>query len=525
MRMGNALVRHYPYFSSKRRSHQFQQKTKGFTSLSVLGYFLAMIAAEAQAKTNWRDIIVVVAVAWVARLAFMWLIPPAARSFDAFAWEHQALLLKNGINPYQPDNFFNWPPFWMQCVFIISKIAGGLNVSFFRVLQVFLIVSETAVIAVTVRLIQMLAPAVNVRALTIIGIALNPPAIFLICQHCNFDVIMVLWVLLAIACLMRYNTSGNLIDWLSACLFLGLGILTKTVPLVLFPLLAGGFRKATPWGKLLGAALVLGPAALGVSIIYVLLPAEVTRHVLGYQPGGFPPGFGGLLYLMDCREFSNPVHLAFYILGIGVMALTWHHLWTRHSLGNRELILYTALVLMLIAGEGTGFSAQYFYWFLPFLVITYACYTGLWRKLLIGFGIVSAITFIINYGMNSAYGYSFLYLFSHTQKPTDFYTAVKESHDASLILLAKWSYLLSVSGVEALDGLPLFIAGIVVLVFGTRILLNTVEGLRKKWVLGLAGFYVFCIVAVFGTAICVKVLDPGNTSPTDSSSSQTNQDQ
>ena len=72
---------------------------------------------------NWRDMVVVVAIAWVVRLAFMWLIPPGAHSFDAYAWEHQAQLLKNGVNPYQTDAFFSWPPFWMQCVFVISKIA------------------------------------------------------------------------------------------------------------------------------------------------------------------------------------------------------------------------------------------------------------------------------------------------------------------------------------------------------------------------------------------------------------------
>ncbi len=225
--------------------------------------------------------------------------------------------------------------------------------------------------------------------------------------------------LLAIAYLVRYIASGDLIDWLVACLFLGLGILTKTVPLALVPLLAGGFRKAAALGKLLGAVLVLGPSALGLSVIYVLSPAEVMNHVIGYRNYGFPAGFEGLFYLMDCGEFFKCTRLAFYILGAGIMALTWHHGWTRHSLGNRELVLYTALMFMLIAGEGTGFGAQYFYWFLPFLVIAYAGYPGPWRKLLIGFGIISAITYIINYGLNSAYGYSFLFFFSHTKQIAD----------------------------------------------------------------------------------------------------------
>lgn len=472
--------------------------------------------------THWRDILVVVAVAWAARFIFMWLMPPGARSFDSFSWEHQAMLLKSGTNPYQANNLFNWPPFWMQCVFIISKIADSFGVPFFRVLQVFLILFETVVIAVTARLIQLLAPAANVRALVLIGIALNPAAILLTCQHCNFDVIMTLWMLLAIASLMRYNASDNLFDWLCACLFLGLGILTKTVPLALVPLLAGGFRKATATGKLLGTALALGPVTLGMSVIYVLSPAQVAHNVLIYRAKGFISGFEGILRLMDCGEFSGCVRLAFYIVGIGIMALTWHFLWTRHSLGNRALALYTSLVLLVISGEGSGFSGEYFYWALPFLVITYACYPGIWRKLLIGFAIVSAITFIINYGLIPAYGYNFLFLLSHAKTQEDLYYAVQSSHDAFFMRVVHWSYLFGLPGFETLAGIPLDIAGIALLFWGARILLNTVEGLRKKWVLALAGFYVLYIFMIFVIATSVKGLGSRNPPPGDSSLSQTN---
>lgn len=472
--------------------------------------------------SNWKDIFFVVAVAWAARLLFMLLMPPGARSFDSFSWEHQALLLKTGVNPYQANGLFNWPPFWMQCVFIISKIADFLHVPFFRVLQVVLILFETAVIIETVRLIRMLAPAANVRALVIIGIALNPIAILLICQHCNFDVIMAMWLLLAISSLIRYNVSDNLSDWLSACLFLGLGILTKTVPLALVPLLAGGYRKASASRKLVGAALVLGPVTLGMSIIYVLSPEQVTHNVLGYRGQPLSSGFTGLLHMMGREEFSSFVSLAYYILGIGIMALTWHHLWTRHSLRNPELVLYTGLMLLAIPGLSLGVGGQYFYWFLPFLVITYACYPGIWQKLLIGFGIISVITFIISYGLIPAYGYNFLFLLSHTTTQEDLYSAVQKSHDAFFMRVVNWSYQFGLPGVETLESLPLFIAGIVLLVFGTRILLNTVDGLRKKWVLGLVGFYALYIFVIFGTAVCLKCFGSGNNAPSDSNLSQTN---
>lgn len=474
----------------------------------------------------WRDIIVVVAVAWVARLAFMWLMPPGARSFDAYSWETQAWLLGKGLNPYQINNLFNWPPFWMQCVFIISKVAGFLHVPFFRVLQVVLILFETAVMVVTVRSIHVLAPTANARALVIIGMALNPVAILLVCQHCNFDVIMVLWVLLAVASLIRYNASNDPVDWLYACLFLGLGIFTKTVPLALVPLLAGGFRKATPTGKLLGAALVLGPVTVGMGVIFVLSPVQVAQNVLEYRSQVFSSGFVSALHLMSREAFSNCMHPAFYLLGIGVLVLTWRHLWAGNSPANRELVLYTALLLLAIAGEGSGFGNQYFYWFLPFLVISFATYPGAWRKLLVAFGIVSAITFIINYGLAPVYGRNFLFLLSHAREKEDLDNAILQSHDPLFLRVVDWSHQFEHPDVvTVVAGIPLFIAGLVVLVFGARILLSTIEGPPKKWFLRMVGFYVLYFLIICGVAIGVKAFNSPKPTSDNLISSETNQGQ
>ena len=83
----------------------------------------------------------------------------------------------------------------MQVIFCLSKVATILHVPFFRVLQAFLILIESAVIIQAYQLIREMAPATNARAFLIVGIALNPIAILLICQHCNFDVFIIgLWV-------------------------------------------------------------------------------------------------------------------------------------------------------------------------------------------------------------------------------------------------------------------------------------------------------------------------------------------
>lgn len=451
-------------------------------------------------NSHWRDIWIVLLVSWAVRLAFICLVPSEARSFDASSWEHQAQLLNAGINPYKADDLFNWPPFWMQFVFVISKIAGLLSVPFFRVLQLSLILIESLVIVQTMRLIQTIAPAAKARAIAMIGIALNPVAILLVCQHCNFDVLMALWVLLATASLLRYNASNHLTDWLCACLFLGLGILTKTVPLALVPLLAGGFQRATAAGRLLGTALVLGPTFLGMSIIFVLAPSAVFHHVLEYRANGFFFGFPGFLNWMDTNDFVSCFDDAFYILGIGVIVLTWRYLWKNRSLGDRETVLYIAVALLAVPVLGPGFGSQYFYWFLPFFVITYATYESLWRKVLIGFAVISAIMFIIDYGLNPAYGYDWLFLLSHTNNQADLYQAWKTSHTEPFATVARWALWLTSPSNQTMEQIPLFIATLTIIFFGARILLLKLQEIRK-WVLALAGLYALCIIMIFAAAI------------------------
>lgn len=475
-----------------------------------------------RASSHAQDILIVLIVAWVVRAVFMLMIPSGARSFDAYSWQHQADLMKQGVNPYQANTLFNWPPVWMECVFLISKTGYFLNVPFFRVLQLFLILIESAVIVQVMRLIQRIAPAANARTIAMFGIALNPAAILLVCQHCNFDVLMAFWVLLAAASLLRYNASDDPADWLFACLFLGLGILTKTVPLALIPLLAGGFRKVSAPERFLGAVSVLGPVALGMSIIFVLAPPEVLHNVLEYRAHGIYFGFPGFLHLMGTDNFAGGFDVAFYILGIGLMALTWGYLWKHHSLADRETILYIAVALLSIPGLGPGFGSQYYYWFIPFFVISYAAYAGLWRKLLIGFAIISAITFIIDYGLDDAYGYNFLYLLSHAPNPDALHEWSMTTQNRLCISAIYWELWIQSPSNKTIERIPLFIAMLTIIVFGARILLLELKRIRK-WVIGLAGAYALCVSMVFAAAIWAKCFLPQTQIAGESNSKQSSQ--
>ena len=108
--------------------------------------------------------------------------------------------------------------------------------------------------------------------------------IILVCQHGNSDVNVGLFVSLACAALIVYERSRDVLVWLVGCLLLGLGVLAKTTPLVLAPVLAPGARLAPRTGRALGVALFLIPVVIGLSVIVALVPDAVYTHVIRSEP-------------------------------------------------------------------------------------------------------------------------------------------------------------------------------------------------------------------------------------------------
>ena len=410
-----------------------------------------------------RDVFLVLAVAWAVRVLFILILPPPARSFDSISWETVAKILESGRNPYRETGMLNWPPFWMQLIYAISKTASILGIPFLRVLQTFLVLIESLVVIVLFKIVQEITPAANVRTIVIIGLALNPVAILLVCLHCNFDVLVALWLLLFMDRLVRYNRLNETTDWLAACLFLGLGILTKTVPLVLVPLLAGGLRRVTPTAKFLGIMLLLGPVALGLSIIYVLAPADVMANVFDYRSISGYFGISCLLHLAGADALLAPSRMLFCVLMVGAMSLSSVLFWRRQTIGNRETVLMAALMLAAIPALGPGYGPQYIYWFLPLLIVSFAAYGRIWRWILACFGLMSAGTYVVEYALFPSHG---LYLFHMLAR------AHMISQAQSVL---EWSDKWSTQTGQTLIRLPLFAAYLILLASGTYILFRSVN--------------------------------------------------
>ena len=395
-------------------------------------------------------------ISWLARAAFVLAIGDA-HSLDVDYWEGALSAQDEGKNPYE-TGVINWPPFWLQVIVTVEAVADLVGIAFWSALRVYLILVESAlVVTLYLTLVSVGAARHAVRRAILVGIALNPVMIILVCQHGNSDVQVGLLVTLAAAALIAYRGSRDVLLWLGGGLFLGLGVLAKTAPLVLAPILAPGAARTTVVGRLLGAAMLLGPAALGLSVLLALVPRATLDHVIGYRS---TPGFWGLsgilfdlaprsdrilaltvavivaamvaVWLWRRSSRGNPslfrtsllallaVVLAAVLVVEGLERLTpvdtrsefnsaftlcvlvgviWlgYRLWREEPLDPSQLFLVIAVTFLVVVALGPGYGAHYAYWFVPALIASYVLLDDSWRWLLRVAWVVAALTYAIEY--------------------------------------------------------------------------------------------------------------------------------
>ncbi len=402
------------------------------------------------ARRRWRELVVVLLASLAVRGLFLLLMPPVF-SEDVAHWSYVAQALVSGQNPYEVTTFLNWPPLWAMILWVLARIHVALGVEFLRLVQVVLILFEMGVLVGAYRLLKLLVPDAKATGILVVGICVNPITVLLICQHGNFDVLVGLWVVLCLTHLVLFQRREDARNFLAACLFLGLAILTKTVPLVLIPLLVGEARRVSSKARALGAALLLGPALLGMSVIYILAPEGVTRNVIEYRSTGGYFGISGVLELVGLARAGALYGAAFpWLLLLGLVALSIG-LWRRAVLDG-DLVLLGALLLAGVPAVGPGYAPQYMYWYLPLLVVSFACHRGPWRRLVVVSYAIAACTYLVEYALFDSHG-SFLVAL----RPED-------------SLIAHWSQVLSPPRAQTIVRLPLFVSFLVLLSVGARMI-------------------------------------------------------
>ena len=196
---------------------------------------------------------------------------------DVDSWQRALDAERAGLNPYE-TGVLNWPPFWLQIIALLKAVASYVDSSFWTALRVYLIVAESAVIVTLYfTLASVGADRDAVRRALLVGIALNPVAILLVCLHGNSDVNVGLLVTLAVAALIALSGIARhrlLAGWLLSSWNWRAGQDRTPRPRAR----SRAWCAAAGWaGGSLAAALFLGPAALGLSVITALAP-DATRR-------------------------------------------------------------------------------------------------------------------------------------------------------------------------------------------------------------------------------------------------------
>jgi hypothetical protein len=396
-----------------------------------------------------RDILLVLVCSWLVRAVVIATWPRSAHSDDLDSWMRVAHELNIGANPYVTTSIVKWPPFAIVVVWLIDHAARGLGVSFFTAMRVALIAAESGIVIVLYALLRRFAPRRTLRRLLLVGISLDPIAILFVCQHENIDVFVGFFVVLALWALVAFRQTDEVVLWLAGCLALGLGAFAKTIPLVLAPILAPGFRAASKAGRVLGAALFLGPIVLGLGIVLALAPRAVVDNVFLYRSIRGYFGVTGLLRIAHLDGLGGAYDRLFVVVLVVSICLLFIKAW-RSGLDAVSTVLLAGLMLAAIPALGPGYGPQYAYWYLPPLLASYLLLDEGWRRVLRVFFAVAVATYVVEYALLRALGRFLVAFFGDSQ------------------LLLRVSDRLSTPGGTTLLRIPLFAEFILLLVAGFR---------------------------------------------------------
>jgi hypothetical protein len=369
--------------------------------------FLNRINIRMDDFSIWRKestrLILLFLVFFLARAAFM-LFMPFVFSVDMHAWVKVYQVLEKGENPYQVTTILNWPPFWMQIIFLCGKLATYFEVPMERIFQLLLIGGEALFLLVSYIIFRRFTESKRAFRILLFTIALNPVCIFLTCQHGNFDVFVGLCILLFMLSMMQFSRSWQVGDWLLACFFLGLGILTKTVPLVLAPLLLNGINGIPKKYIVSGFLILFLPVTLGMSVIYTLAPSGVTDHVLNYRSVSGWFGITGLFLNFEREDLRNVyAQISPFIFLAIMIVISFNSLKSRY-LNEKKLVRVILTILVFIPAFGPGYSPPYIFWFLAPMIFYYSFCSKPLKRFIIAGLIILALVFTYEYAFYFAHG-------------------------------------------------------------------------------------------------------------------------
>ena len=340
---------------------------------------------------------------FAARILFILFIP-FTNSTDLNSWLHVMNVLEAGGNPYRETEVLNWPPFWMQILFGIRQLSSYTGLSPITGIQGVLIACEALILCIAYFIGQRFFEGKNVFKALLFGIAINPVCIFLSCMHCNYDVFVGLWVLLAAWMLIEYSLNKSPDTWLMACFFIGMGILTKTVPAILVPLLLIGIRGLPHRTKIFGALLLAAPFAIGMSVLFSLEPRGVMHNVISYRSMGGWYGFTGIIWTLGAGTLLPAYKILSPFLFLAVMLFAAWKCYRTAALKPAQVLMSVLLLLLFVPTFGPGYAPPYILWFLPVAVLVFVSANPPLQKLLTACWIICILTYVVEYAVLGDHG-------------------------------------------------------------------------------------------------------------------------
>jgi hypothetical protein len=311
--------------------------------------------------------------------------------FDIQSYEVVADLVRGGTDIYTAEETVNRHPYLPLHLYWLAAVRGfseATGIGYAKVVKLLPIVADVAIAAVIVLFLrrdgwgqgtfQSEEGGVRQRTPLQSGVAerlgmlyaLNPVPILVCAYHGQFDAEPVLWMVLAT--LFTALPSGVLSGWqqsISAGAWLGLGILTKSYPVLALPALLPAIKG---WGNRLWFLVAMGMVPLlGVLLYTVLFNApffEVVQRATGYN---FGIGIYGYTYFArlarevggDGRWLGWAVEYGRFIT-VGLLAVVW---WVKARHESAPAALLTILVAFFAVSH--AFAIQYLGWLVPIALL------------------------------------------------------------------------------------------------------------------------------------------------------------
>lgn len=403
-------------------------------------------------------LVAAVAVHTATRVIFLLIKPAAAVSADVEAWARVAAAMRAGENPYVTTNILVHPPFGMQLVFLIDRISTWSGLSFANAFWAVLVLTETILLVVCLCVLHRWHTARVSAVVVLVGITLQPAMLFSACMHGNIDLFVGLFVVLAVSELLRFAQEDEPRHYRKACIWLGMGILVKTVPLILAPLLLVGAERSRWRQVLIGGAIMLLPVSLGMAALWAFTPVDALLNILRYRSYSGYFGISGLLQQWNWARITGvevDVRNAFPFAAVLMMlaGAVWMLRWRAPNRDGRLIILLAMIMLLSVPTLGSGYAPQYIGWWWPLAVISATLFGRGWMLCCAVLWVIVAATYAVEYGLFPSHGALFLRFSEETW-----------------LRHSSWADRISTPDRQTWIRLPLFVAQLFVLIHGAFLL-------------------------------------------------------